>query len=106
MSWEARKTRRYYYLAERRSGATVKRYIGRGPAGELAEAIETQARRERARAAEGLRVEQIRSEPAEQAAMQFDAVCVLMLSASLYAVGFRRNRSGPWRKRRDVRVKN
>ena len=67
MAWEVRDGRRYYYRGTRREGRTVKQYIGRGPAAELAARLDARARREREQVAEALKAEQARCEPAERA---------------------------------------
>ena len=83
--------------------ATHKEYVGNGPAAELAARLDARARRERERAAEVLREERSRCEPADRAAREFEAVCDLLMSAGMHAAGFHRHRSGPWRRRRHGR---
>src|SRR4051794_40117551 len=104
MAWEVRNGLRYYYRAARREGRTIKHYVGRGPAAELAARLDARARRERARAAEALRAEEGRCAEADRASGEFDAMYDLLVSAALHAAGFHRHRSGPWRRRRHGRA--
>ncbi len=104
MSWEVRDGRRYYYRAVRRKDRVVKEYIGIGPAADLSARLDASARRERELTSAWLRAERPRHDPAERSTRDFDMVLDLLLSASMYAAGFHRQRSGPWRKRRHERT--
>ena len=104
MPWETRGERRYFYRSRWVGGRSVRRYIGRGPAGELAERLDQEARLRRAAEAEALRVEQARLEPPEGALRALDAACSLLIEATLTAAGFHRPNYGAWRRRRRART--
>jgi hypothetical protein len=106
VAFEVRGGGRYYYRAVRREGRTIKEYVGKGPAAELAARLDARTRRERDRAAAALRAEESRCEPAERAADEFEGICQLMVAAAMHAAGYHRHRSGPWRRRRDGRAAN
>jgi hypothetical protein len=100
LAWENRDGVAYDYRALRRDRRTLKEYIGRSPAAELASRLDARARREREQTAAALKAEISRCEAAEQAVTTFESLCDLLMSASLHAVGYHRHRSGPWRRRR------
>jgi hypothetical protein len=104
MSWELRNGIPYYYRVARRDRRVTKKYVGRGPAGDLSARLDAQARRERERVNAFFKTERARCEAADRATRDFEAVLDLLLSAALHAGGFHRYRSGPWRRRRHGRA--
>jgi hypothetical protein len=99
MGWELRHGRRYFYSAEKRAGRVVKIYRGRGRIGELAEALELEARRQRADREEALRAERSRTGRADRAMDDLDRACALAIRASLIGAGYHQVNYA-WRRRR------
>jgi hypothetical protein len=100
VAWESRKSGRYFYTALYRDGRTIKRYVGRGAAGELAARLDAESRRRRREEEAALRAERDRLGPALRSARELDALCDLFLVARLTSAGFHRANHGPWRRRR------
>ena len=104
MSWERRQRGGLYYTRTRKvNGRQVREYIGSGPAGELAAALDAQRRAERQARLEQRREERREEEARLEAA---DATLVglcggsdLLARAALLAAGFREHR-GEWRRAR------
>jgi hypothetical protein len=90
MGWEVRHGRRYYYSARKRSGKVVKTYRGRGRMGEMAEALETEARRRRDDREEAFRAERARTSHADRAMANLDRACARAVEAALILAGFHR----------------
>jgi hypothetical protein len=99
MGWEVRHGRRYYYSVKKRSGKVVKTYRGRGRMGEMAEALETEARRRRADREEAFRAERARTVHADRAMDDLDRACAMAIRATLIRAGFHRVNYA-WRRRR------
>jgi hypothetical protein len=99
MGWEFRNGRSYYYHVKKRAGQVVKTYIGRGRMGELAEALEVEARRQRAEWEEAFRAERARTSHADRAMDDLDRACAMAIRASLIRAGYHQVNFA-WRRRR------
>ena len=100
MAWESRNGVRYYYVGLRRSGRVCKRYLGRGPAAELAAAaLEDAVARRADRRAELQAVRSCLAGP-EVALRELSEACDLLMAAELTAAGFHRHNYSAWRRRR------
>jgi hypothetical protein len=99
MGWERRNGRSYYYRVKKRAGRVVKSYVGRGRMGEIAEALEVEARRRRADREEALRAEKSRTGHADRAMDDLDRACALAIRASLIGAGYHRV-NFQWRRKR------
>jgi hypothetical protein len=99
MGWVVRHGRRYYYSAKKRAGKVVKTYRGRGRIGEMAEALELEARRQRADREEALRAEKSRTSQADRAMDDLDRACVMAIRAMLTRAGYHPVNYA-WRRRR------
>jgi len=102
MSWMQRGERRYYYRASRLSGVPRRQYVGTGPIGKLAAAVDDYRRLTRAIAAEEGRAEQARYREAESSLRELCAVTDLLARAALVAAGYRQHARGSWRRKRRV----
>jgi hypothetical protein len=99
MGWELRHGRRYYYSAKKRSGKVVKTYRGRGRMGEMAEALELEARRRRADRKEAFRAERARTSHADRAMDDLDRACARAVQSALIPAGFHQVNYA-WRRKR------
>ena len=100
MAWASRPGGTYYYRNQWVDGRAVTRYLGRGPAAELAAGLDALARQRRRDEAEALRAERARLGPPEAALAALEAACKLMVEAGLTAAGYHRPNYGAWRRRR------
>jgi hypothetical protein len=100
MPWDKRGEKRYFYTAERVNGRPVRRYVGAGPAAELAAAADDLLRVERAAAARERRDEQARHEEAESPLRELCEMTDLLTRAALLGAGFQQHDRGQWRRRR------
>ena len=100
MAWEVRNGVRYYYVGSRRGGRVCKRYLGRGPAAELAAAALEDAVARRADARAELHADQGRLAGPERALRELDEACDLLMAAELTAAGYHRQNYSAWRRRR------
>src|SRR4051794_2850735 len=87
MAWEWRGDRTYYYRSVRPGTRVREAYFGGGPAGELAAAVEADARARRAAEGHALAAERRRLGPADGALRALEAACALMADATLLAAG-------------------
>jgi hypothetical protein len=99
VGWESRGGARYYYRSEWTDGRSVKRYLGRGPLGELAGYFDELARQRELAQYEALRVEVARLGPPRAAMRSLDVACRLLIEATLLANDYHRT-SYHWRSRR------
>jgi hypothetical protein len=102
MPWDQVGARRYYYRSERVAGRPVRRYIGTGPAAELAATADDLRRLERAIAVQEQKAEQARRCKAEAPLLELCAVTDILARLSLVATGHYRHDRGAWRRRREV----
>jgi hypothetical protein len=100
MGWERRYGGSYYYRATRVGDRVAKRYLGRGPLGELAALLDEEARRSRATESAVIAAAAASLAPADALLAELEAACSTMLDATLVAAGFRRHDRGEWRRRR------
>ena len=98
MAWELRGGRRYYYSSTRRSGRSIKAYVGHGAAGALAAALVAEGIRRRADRALALVAERARLASPERALAALDRACRLAIEAELAAAGYH-NYDYRWRRR-------
>jgi hypothetical protein len=103
MGWQRRGNGCYYVHSTWMGGRTVTRYIGGGPAGELAAHLDALARERRKARAESLRAEADRREAPEAANRVLNATCALIVDAAMLCAGLHRHNYGPWRRRRRAR---
>src|SRR5947209_6357382 len=101
MAWQQRGGRRYYYRSERVRGRPVRRYVGTGPAGELAAAADGLRRLEREAEARDFRAAQARQQEAEAALLRLCDLTDVLARAALLAAGFHQHDRGAWRRRRE-----
>jgi hypothetical protein len=100
LAWESRGGSRYYYSRSKwTDGRSVKRYLGRGALGELAEYFDELDRQREVAHSEALRVELARLERPEAAMRALDVACRLLIEATLWANSYHRP-SYHWRRRR------
>jgi hypothetical protein len=102
MAWHQQGTRTYYYRSVRIGGRPVRRYVGAGPAAELAAAVDELRRLERAIEARERQAEEARLRQAEAPLLALCEGVELLTRAALMAAGFRRHDRGEWRLRRDT----
>jgi hypothetical protein len=100
MGWETRRNGRYYYLAERKAGRVIKRYVGSGEAGEAAARAAAARKAERAERRDAeLQQRKVYETLADQTtAVHHEAAAVL--EAQLLIAGFYRPQRKTWRRRR------
>src|SRR5690348_12778986 len=102
MAWEGRHGRGRYYTRTAREGGKVRRkYIGIGPAAELAAAFDDWQRAERMAEAEARRAEQARWQEAQRALAAAAMITDLLVQAALLAAGYHRHERGEWRRWKD-----
>jgi hypothetical protein len=106
MGWEQRRGILYYYRSEWRAGRCVKRYIGRGAAGEAAAREDEERRLARAVRRHAAEVERALERPARDLASQLDAEVKIAIQTVLVAGGFRQHARGKWRRRRATTAEN
>ena len=99
MGWEDRNGRSYYYEKKREDGRVVSRYIGRGIASKMCEALNEERRWER----EEMRAERRRQKALDReidiAIRNLTARTKLLTEAVLVASGYHKHK-GQWRRRR------
>jgi hypothetical protein len=100
MPWDKRGEKRYFYTAERVNGRPVRRYVGAGPAAELAATADDLCRVERAAEARERRDEQARHEEADAPLRELCQLSDLLARAALLGAGFKQHARGVWRRRR------
>ncbi len=102
MAWEKRERGGSYYTRSRKvNGRVVREYVGGGVLGELAARMDAEERRRREDDAAAWREER---ERLEGLAGLLDGCCEdveTVTRAALIAAGFRRNKRGEWKRRRD-----
>jgi hypothetical protein len=101
MPWEQVGRRRYYYRSLWVSGRPVRRYMGTGPAAELAAAVDDLRRLERAVADREREAEQARLRQAEAPLLKLCVATDLLARSALVAAGYHRHDRGAWRRRRE-----
>jgi hypothetical protein len=89
---------RYYYKAKKVCGRCVKVYVGAGPVGDLAAALDAAERDERRRRREAWRAETAAPAAADQALADLAAVVGLAYRATLVLAGYHVHH-GDWRRR-------
>src|SRR5262245_44971240 len=102
MPWHQQGTRTYYYRSVRIDGHPVRRYVGAGPAAELAAAVDELRRLNREIEARERQVEQARLREAEAPLLALCEGVELLTRAALVAAGYRRHDRGEWRFRRAI----
>ncbi len=101
MAWERVGSRRYYYRSERLAGWPVRRYVGTGPAAELAAAADDLRRLQRAARARELEAERDRRREAEDPLLALCKLTDTLTRAALVAAGYRQHDRGEWRRPRE-----
>jgi hypothetical protein len=100
LAWESRGGARYYYSRSQWiDGRSVKRCLGRGVLGELAEYFDDLDRQREVAHSEAIRVELARLERPEADMRALDVACRLLIEATLRANDYHRP-SYHWRRRR------
>ena len=101
MPWEKRKGSGglYYTRTRKVKGHRIREYVGGGPAGELAAALDAQRRAERQARLEQRREERARLQAADAPLAGLCGGSDLLARAALLAAGFREHR-GKWRRAR------
>ena len=102
MAWEQVGRRRYYYRSQWVKGRSVRRYIGTGPAAELAAAADDLRKLKRAIAARERQAEQARRHQAEAPLLALCQLTDLLTRATLVTSGFHQHDRGTWRRCRDT----
>ena len=100
MPWDKRGEKRYFYTAERVNGRPVRRYVGTGPAAELAAAADDLCRVERAVERDERKAEQARWESAQAPLLELCRAADLLARATLMLAGFRQHARSTWRRER------
>jgi hypothetical protein len=100
MTWHQQGTRRYFYRSVRIRGHPVRRYVGAGPAAELAAAVDELRRLERAIETRECRAEQERLAAAGAPLLQLCDLTDNLARATLLATGFHQHARSEWRRRR------
>ena len=101
MAWENRKgVGRYYTRSERVGGRVVRRYIGPGPAAELAAGEDEYRRRRREARRAAQRADQEAWDAVEQEASAAYETLGTLIRAGLLVRGFHQHKRGEWRRRR------
>jgi len=100
MSWSSVGGRRYYYRSLWAGGRPVRRYVGTGPAAELAAAHDDLRRVEREARRRALRAERERWAAAEAPLARLSRLGDLALRLALTGAGYRQHARGRWRRRR------
>ena len=100
MAWKNRGGKDYFYASRRVDGLAVKEYFGRGPDAEVAADAAGDLADLRARIVALAAGEQTRLAAAREASWDLDVECRARLTEVLGALGYHRQNSGPWRKRR------
>jgi len=99
MAWHVIGTRRYFYHSERVNGKPVRRYIGKGKAGEVAAEIADLRRLEREIKARELMAEENRLKQAEAHLTELCEMTDMLVRAALIAAGYHQHDRGDWRRR-------
>ena len=100
MAWKNRGGKDYFYASRRVDGLAVKEYFGRGPDAEVAADAAGDLADLRARIVALAAGERARLAAAREASWDLDVECRARLAEVLGALGYHRQNSGPWRKRR------
>ena len=103
MAWEQVGRRRYYYHNQWVKGRSVRRYIGTGPAAELAAAADELRKLKRAIEARERQGERVRHRQAEAPLLALCGVTDVLSRAALVAAGYFRHDRGAWRRCRDFK---
>jgi hypothetical protein len=96
--WEQRGDKRYYYRTVRIGRRAARRYVGAGPAAELAAAADELRRVQRALATGERAAEQARYRDAAAPLLEFCDATDVLARAALVAAGFHRHAGGAWRR--------
>jgi hypothetical protein len=99
MPWERRETGRFYYSARRIGGKVVKKYMGGGLVGEVAEGLAIASRQRRTERSVTIAAEKEALTKPERALANLDAACSLAIEACLTAAGYHRV-DYKWRRQR------
>src|SRR5262249_37595019 len=101
MAWHQQGTRTYYYRSVRIGGRPVRRYVGAGPAAELAAAVDELRRLERTIEARECRDEEARLREAEVPLLELCGGAELLNPGAPESGGLPGHDRGEWRKRRE-----
>jgi hypothetical protein len=99
MSWHQVGTKRYYYRSERVNGEPVRRYVGKGQAGEVAAEIVNLRRLEREITARELKAEMDRLRKVEVPLRELCEISEMLTRAALMVAGYHQHARGKWRRR-------
>jgi hypothetical protein len=101
VGWTKRRGKGCYYCRyDWVDGRSVTHYVGRGPAGAAAAALDRLARLEREAARRAWAAEAARAEEVSRLTAGYQEACVAAARAALVAAGYRRAGGDRWRGRR------
>jgi len=102
MGWETRRGKLYYYEKTREGGRVVSKYLGAGVFGQIAAGMNQEAREERQRQRDRLKME---CAALDSLGDNITALCEgidTLARATLILAGYHRHDRGHWRKRREA----
>ena len=102
MGWVQRGDRRYYYRSTRAGAGPRERYLGAGPAAELAAAADQQRQHLRVGERSGLRVTEQAVDRASNLIREASEWTELMVLSALLLAGFHQHDRHTWRRRRNA----
>jgi hypothetical protein len=91
---------RYYTRSRKVNGRVRREYVGRGPLGELAAALDALQRAEREAKAAEWRADRERLQGVDKVVSRLDELADLLARAALVAAGYHQHKRGEWRARR------
>ena len=103
MAWQQVGSKRYYYRNQCVAGRSVRRYIGTGPAAELAAAADELRKLRRVIADRELKAEQTRRHQAEAPLLALCGLTDNLTRATLVTAGYHQHDRGAWRRCRDFK---
>jgi hypothetical protein len=107
MAWEKRQGKgRYYTRSQRINGRVVRRYVGTGPAAELAATEDALSCVERKVETETEKAKQRRHEELTAPLDELCSLTDLLLKAALLSAGYHQHDRGAWRRRKHVPEQN
>jgi hypothetical protein len=101
MTWELHRGRLRYTRSFRRTGRTIRQYVGTGEVAELVARADELAKAARKRQAEAGRTDRERWETAQASVVELERITNLFVQATLLTAGYHRHDRGAWRRRRN-----